>query len=120
MTMGTSSWSEHSYLPFRLFVFPSWLKFFSSEKKIILFELGDLLLVHKGFSKAAIVAYSANMFLKIKVFCLLDVIPEMLSFSMRPPQYFYDKPLPKYLDPKTVLIYCPHPVYTCMIFHKCD
>ena len=28
MTMGTSSWSEHSYLSFWLFVFPSWLKFF--------------------------------------------------------------------------------------------
>jgi hypothetical protein len=34
----------------------------------------------------------------------------MHSFSMRPAKYFYDKPLPKYLDPKTVLIYCPHPV----------
>ncbi len=34
----------------------------------------------------------------------------MLSFSMRPPKYFYDKPLPNQLDPKTVLIYCPHPV----------
>jgi hypothetical protein len=30
---------------------------------------------------------------------------------MRPAKYFYDNPLPKYLDPKTVLIYCPHPVY---------
>jgi hypothetical protein len=29
---------------------------------------------------------------------------------MRPAKYFYDKPLPKYLDPKTVLIYCPQPV----------
>jgi len=29
---------------------------------------------------------------------------------MRPSKYFYDKPLPKYLDPKTVLIYRPHPV----------
>ncbi len=29
---------------------------------------------------------------------------------MRPEKYFYDKPLPKYLDPKTVLIYRPHPV----------
>jgi hypothetical protein len=63
-----------------------------------------------GFSKAATVAFSADMFFKIKTVSLLDVIPEMLSFSMRPPKYFYDKPLPKYLDPKTVLIYCPHPV----------
>ncbi len=36
--------------------------------------------MRKGFSKAAIVAYSANMFLKIKKVCLLDVKPEMLSF----------------------------------------
>jgi hypothetical protein len=49
--------------------------------------------VCKGFSKAARVAYSAGMFLKIKTVCLLDAIPEMLSFSRRPPKYFYDKPL---------------------------
>ncbi len=42
---------------------------------------------------------------------LYYVIQEMHSFSMRPAKYFYDKPLPKYLDPKTVLIYRPHPVY---------
>ncbi len=66
--------------------------------------------MRKGFSKAARFAYPANMFLKIKTVCLLDVIPEMLSFQMRPSKYFYDKPLPKYLDPKTVLIYRPHPV----------
>jgi hypothetical protein len=41
---------------------------------------------------------------------LYYVIQEMHSFSMRPAKYFYDKPLPKYLDPKTVLIYRPHPV----------
>ncbi len=35
----------------------------------------------------------------------------MHSFSMRPAKYFYDKPLRKYIDPKTVLIYRPHPVY---------
>jgi hypothetical protein len=29
---------------------------------------------------------------------------------MRPSKYFNDKPLPKYLEPKTVLIYHPHPV----------
>jgi hypothetical protein len=78
--MGTSSWSEHSYLPFWMFVFSSCLKKFSSVKKIILFGLGGSLLVRKGFSKAARVALSANMFLKIKTVCLLDVIPEMLSF----------------------------------------
>jgi hypothetical protein len=68
-------------------------------------------LVRKGFSIAGRVAYSANIFLKIKTFFLHGVIPEMPSFSMRPAKYFYDKPLPKYLDPfKTVLIYLPHPV----------
>jgi hypothetical protein len=34
----------------------------------------------------------------------------MSSYSMKPAKYFYDKPLPKYLDPKTVLIYLLHPV----------
>jgi hypothetical protein len=67
--------------------------------------------VRKGFSIAGRVAYSANMFLKIKTVCLHVIIPEMPSFSMRPAKYFYDNPLPKYLDPKTVLIYRPHPVY---------
>jgi hypothetical protein len=39
-------------------------KIFSSEKKIIWFGLGGLLLVRKGFSKAARVAFSADMFFK--------------------------------------------------------
>jgi hypothetical protein len=43
---------------------------------------------------------------------LYYVKQEMHSFSRRPAKYFYDKPLPKYLDPKTVLIYRPHPVYS--------
>ncbi len=37
---------------------------------------------------------------------------------MRPAKYFYDNPLPKYLDPKSVLIYRPHPVLVgadCML-----
>jgi hypothetical protein len=55
-------------------------KIFSSEKILFWFGLGDFLLVRKGFSKAARVAYSEDMFLKIKTVCLLDVIPEMLSF----------------------------------------
>jgi hypothetical protein len=66
--------------------------------------------VCKGFSIAGRVAYFANMFLKIKTVCLHVIMPEMPSFSMRPAKYFYDNLLPKYLDPKTVLIYCPHPV----------
>jgi hypothetical protein len=56
-------------------------KNFSSVKKIIWFGLGGLLLVRKGFSKAARVALSAYMFLKIKTVCLLNVIPEMFSFK---------------------------------------
>jgi hypothetical protein len=66
--------------------------------------------VRTGFSIAERFAYSANIFLNIKTFFLHDVIPEMPSFSMRPAKYFYDKPLPIYLDPKTVLNYLPHPV----------
>jgi hypothetical protein len=58
-------------------------KNFSSVKKIIWIGLGGLLLVRKGFSKASRVAFSADMFLKIKTVCLLDVIPEMLSKLQR-------------------------------------
>jgi hypothetical protein len=56
--------------------------FYHQRKKVIWFGLGGFLLVRKGFSKAARVAYSADMFLKIKTVCFLDVIPvtEMLSF----------------------------------------
>ncbi len=40
---------------------------------------------------------------------------------MRPSKYFYDKPLPKYLDSKTVLIYPPHPVWGKLdfLFYQC-
>jgi hypothetical protein len=48
-------------------------KLFSSDKKIVWFGLGGFLLVRKGFTKAARVAYTANMFLKIKTVCLVDV-----------------------------------------------
>jgi hypothetical protein len=34
---------------------------------------------------------------------------------MRPAKYFYDKPLHKHLDPKTVLIYRLHPVYCTLL-----
>jgi hypothetical protein len=68
--------------------------------------------VHKDFSIAGGLAYSADMFLKIKTVCLHYVILEMHSFSMRPEKYLYDKPVPKYIDLKTVLIYRPHPVYS--------
>ncbi len=68
--------------------------------------------MHKDFSIAGRLLYSADMFLKIKTVCLHYVIPEMHGFSMRPEKYFYDKPLSKYLDVKTVLIYHPHPVFS--------
>jgi hypothetical protein len=55
-------------------------KCYLSENKNFRFGLGGFLLVRKGFSKAARVAYSATMFLKIKTVCLLDVILEKLSF----------------------------------------
>jgi hypothetical protein len=32
-------------------------------------------------------------------------------FPMSVVNNFCDMPLPKYLDSKTVLIYCPHPLY---------
>ncbi len=65
--------------------------------------------MHKGFSIAGRVAYSADVFVKIKTVCLHVVIPEMYSFAIRPAKYFYEKQLTKYLDPKTVLIYRLHP-----------
>ncbi len=49
---------------------------------------------------------------------LYNVLQEMHSFSMRPSKYFYDEPLPKYLDLKTVLIYRPHPV--CLALMDAD
>ncbi len=52
------------------------IKNFSHPRNFFWFGLGGFLLVRKGFSKAAKVAYSADMFLKIKTVCLLDVIPE--------------------------------------------
>ncbi len=76
------------------------------RRKLFWFRLGGFHLVCKGFSIAGRVAYSANMILKIKTVCLHVVIPEMPSFSMRPAKYFYDNPLPKYLDPKTTLTGC--------------
>ncbi len=33
----------------------------------------------------------------------------MHRFRMRPAKYLHGKPMPKYLDPKTVLIYRLHP-----------
>ena len=51
---------------------------------------------------------------------LYYVISEMGSFPMSVANNFCDEPMPKYLDSKTVLIYCPHPVspyYFSHFFH---
>ncbi len=53
------------------------VKIFRIREKIISCGLGGLLLVRKGFSIAARVAYSADIFLKVTTVCLHEVIPEM-------------------------------------------
>ncbi len=40
----------------------------------------------------------------------------MHSFPMSAAKHFYDNPLSIYLDPKIVLIYRPHPVYTVPVY----
>ncbi len=111
LTMEASFGSEHSYLTYWLFVFWSWLKFFSSQKKMMWFVLAGLLLAHKAFITAAQVAYTVHMVFNIKTVCLHYVILEMHSFPISAAKHFYDNPLSIYLDPKIVLIYRPHPVY---------
>jgi hypothetical protein len=91
-------------------VFPSCLKFFSSRGENYFVWIRWFSSGAQSFSIAARATYSADMFLKLKTVCLLGVISEVWSFSMRPSKYFYDKPLPKCLDPKTILIYHTHPV----------
>ncbi len=109
-TMGTSSWSEQIYLSLCLFVLPSWLKLFVIREEIYLVWIRWLLLVCKGFSIAGRVAHSANILLKIKTLFTWCHTRDAQLFNETPANYFYDKPLPKYLDPKTVLISLPHPV----------
>ncbi len=82
MTMGTSSWSEHIYLSFCLFFFPSWLKFFLIREENYLvcirwFSSGAQIFQHS----CKRVAYFADMFLKIKTFFLHNVIPEAQLFN---------------------------------------
>jgi hypothetical protein len=43
LTMEASLGSEHSYLTYWLFVFCSWLKFVSSQKKMMWFVLAGLM-----------------------------------------------------------------------------
>ncbi len=58
ITMEAFLGSKHSYLTYWLFVFWSWLKIFSSKKKMMWFVLAGFLLVRKAFSTVAQVAYS--------------------------------------------------------------
>ncbi len=92
LTMEASLGSEHSYLTYLhtyiltyltywLFVFWSWLKFFSSQKKMMWFVLAGLLLARKAFSTAAQVAYTVLMVFNIMTVCLHYVILEMHSFQ---------------------------------------
>jgi hypothetical protein len=70
-----------------------------------------------AFSIVAGVLHSANIFcskmmvdLYTVMVDLYTVIQEMSSFPMSVANNFCDLPLSKYLDSKTVLFYCPHPV----------
>ncbi len=64
----------------------------------------------EAFSIAAEVSHSADIFCILMMVSLYTVIQEMSSFPMSVANNFCDLPLSKYLDSKTVLIYCPHPV----------
>ncbi len=110
MAMGTSSLSEHIYLSFCLFVLPSWLKFFLIKDENYLVWIRWFSSGAQRFQHSWQSCILCQHVLKIKTVCLHVIIPAMHSFSMRPAKYFYDNPLPNYLDPKTVLIYRPHPV----------
>ncbi len=77
----------------------------------------------EAFSIAAEVSHSADIFcskmmvdLYTVILDLYTVIQEMSSFPMRVANNFCDLPLSKYLDSKTVLIYCPHPVDSRSLF----
>ncbi len=65
----------------------------------------------EAFSTAAEVSNSADIFCSKMMVGLYTVIKEMSSFPMSVANNFCDLPLSKYLESKTVLIYCPHPVY---------
>jgi hypothetical protein len=78
---------------------------------MIWFGLAGFLLVREDFITAAGVENSTDMVLKIKTVFLRYVITEILSFPMSASIHFYNKPIPRYLYPKTVLIDRPHPVH---------
>jgi hypothetical protein len=65
----------------------------------------------EAFSIAAEVSNSADIFCNKMMVGLYTVLQEMSSFPMSVANNLCDLPLSKYLDSKTVLIYCPHPVF---------
>jgi hypothetical protein len=64
----------------------------------------------EAFSIPAEVSHSADIFCSKMMVDLYTVIQEMSSFPISVANNFCDLLLSKYLDSKTVLIYCPHPV----------
>ncbi len=65
----------------------------------------------KAFSIPAKSLVLCRHILLLRVVFSHYIILEMGSFLMSVANNFCDEPLPKYLYSKTVLIYCPHPVY---------
>ncbi len=88
--------------------FWSWLKLILSEKTRICFELVGFLLVREAFITRfeCCLHFFAN---KDSLFTLCHTI-EIHSFPMSAITHFCDKLLPKFLDPNSVVIYCPRPV----------
>ena len=68
-TIGTSLGSEQWYLLFWLFVFWSWSKNLSSDKKMMWFGLAGFLLARRAFSTAAQVPSFTDLLLWIKTVC---------------------------------------------------
>ena len=68
-TIGTSLGSEQLYLLFWLFVFWSWLKNLSSDKKMMWFGLAGFLLARRAFGTAAQVPSFTDLPLWIKTVC---------------------------------------------------
>jgi hypothetical protein len=73
----------------------------------------------EALSIAAEVSHSADIFCSKMMVGLYTVIQEMSSFPMNVANSFCDLPLSKYLDSKTVLIYCPRPVLY-LNFTRCE
>ncbi len=90
--------------------FPCWL---SASSMLAFSQFWVILAVwaRKSFSTPAKRLMLCRHILWLKMGFLHYIILEMGSFPMSVANNFCDQPLSKYLDSKTVLIYCPHPVY---------